>query len=96
MKFLVAVIAVAFMATASQAQQRQCLPRADALKLLNERFGERLEGLGIANSRVLAEIFVNPQTGSWSFVVSGADGMTCLIASGDNWVSESGDLPPNL
>ena len=69
----------------AQAQTPQCAPRPDVLAALATQYGEARRGIGIAGQNVVMELFVNPSTGTWTFVATSPDGKTCLIASGSNF-----------
>jgi hypothetical protein len=67
------------------ASAAECAQRDQLVAQLDERWGEARLGLGIANGKVVAEIWANEETGSWSFVGTMPDGTSCLIATGTAW-----------
>ena len=69
-----------------------CADRATVTQGLAENYGEQALGGGIADNQQLVEVFTNVATGSWTVLVSRADGVSCLIASGQGWVSAPADV----
>ncbi|WP_435259992.1 hypothetical protein ACSBLW_09635 [Thioclava sp. FR2] len=45
-----------------------------------------------ANHGVI-EVFASVETGSWTITITMADGMTCLVASGENYEDVTEKLP---
>lgn len=64
----------------------QCGNRADISRVLAERYGEAVVGMGLAADGSLVEVYAS-ETGSWTLVVSSAGQPSCLIASGQSWES---------
>lgn len=62
-----------------------CAPRPIVLQQLADRYGESPRGIGLAGNGAVVEVFASVQTGTWSIAATLADGMTCLVASGQNW-----------
>lgn len=61
-----------------------CGVRAQVVEQLRTRFGEERRAMGLAGHNRIMELFVSEQTGSWTITVTGIDGITCLIASGQH------------
>lgn len=67
------------------AAQQACLLRDTTVTRLEERYGERVLGRGLANAgTAMFELFVS-ETGSWTVVVSDPKGRSCVVASGEDW-----------
>lgn len=63
-----------------------CEPWADLRKKLEEQYGERLTGQGIAPNGSSLVLFAKPgQSRSFSFVYRPVRGDACLIGAGKNW-----------
>ena len=72
--------------------QTPCGPTADVLKMISEKYHEAAIGGGTAqDGKVVISTFANAETGSWTIVVSGADGNSCIIAAGSDWAAS---IPP--
>ena len=71
---------------AAPASAASCLPRAAAVEHHSRVWGEVPAGMGITSTGGrMAELFVNPSTGSWSLASTDVEGMTCLVARGSDW-----------
>lgn len=80
------VFGLASTAPPAAAQQRAyCAPRALIAERLTTDFGETLEGIGLQSPRHLVEIWAAPGTGTWTIFVTRADGIACVVASGEFW-----------
>ena len=62
----------------------ECAPRDELLAGL-ELIGEDLQDAGATAAGVLAETFANPDSGTWTWVLTRPDGMSCLLAWGVGW-----------
>ncbi len=65
--------------------QTACGPRADIVKRLAEGYSEQLAGAGLQNPRQMIEVWAAPGGGTFTVLVSRADGLSCIVATGDNW-----------
>ncbi len=70
--------------SSAAAQGSLCGDREDFLRQLEERFSEVVEHVAITGRGALVEWTVAP-SGSWSMLVTIADGPTCIVASGHDW-----------
>ena len=61
-----------------------CADRDAVLKTLTEKYGEGQVGVGFAG-QYLFEVWVSDETGTWSILRTGANGMSCILASGQYW-----------
>ncbi|MFU8776107.1 MAG: hypothetical protein ACNA7M_00360 [Roseovarius sp.] len=76
----------------AHAQAMTCLPRADLVAALEERYNEHLAGGGMQSPQQLLEIWSSDQTGSFTVFVTRPDGVSCVVATGQHW----NDAPPRL
>lgn len=66
-----------------------CAPRDAVATALAMNHGEAPVSGGIqGNSRIL-EVFVSEETDTWSILVTNANGMACIVASGTDWSRQS-------
>lgn len=80
-----AMAAVLWSATASPAISVQgCAPRDALAAVLAEDFQERMDWVGVSSVGTLFELYVS-KSGTWTIIVSTADGMSCIVAAGDYW-----------
>lgn len=71
---------------ATQAQNN-CAPREILTERLTNRYSERLTGGGLQNSNTVLEVWASDKTGSFTVLVTQANGISFLVASGSNWNS---------
>lgn len=78
---------------ASLSAAPQCGKRDAVLSALATKFGETRRGLGLAANSGVVEVFASQKTGSWTITITMADGMTCLVASGENYEQMTEEMP---
>jgi len=77
--------AIVARATVSLAQPATCLERSEAARVLTRHYQEQQIGIGLANmGRSVVELYVG-ESGSWTILVTRADGMSCVVAAGEDW-----------
>lgn len=86
------VFGAAALAPPVAAQPAQCLPRDILIERLEAQYSEQLTGGGLQNAARLLEIWSSPQTGSFTVFVTQANGLACVIATGQDWHSVP-DMP---
>lgn len=62
-----------------------CAERTVIVERLTKGFHESYQGAGLQSATSLVEIWSSDETGSWTMLLSKADGTSCVIASGMNW-----------
>jgi hypothetical protein len=65
--------------------QTPCADRAQVVSRLEERYGETLQSMGLNQNNTVLEVYASEETGTWTILVSRADGTACLIAAGQMW-----------
>ncbi len=84
-KVLIGLVSGLALLTASPATaQAVCGPHGEVVKKLEGDFKEARAGLGLAGNGGLVELYVS-EKGGWSVLVTRPNGMTCLVAAGENW-----------
>ncbi len=82
---LAAAVLVAALAGPTPAEARTfCAPRDNIVKILDKRFSEKRQAIGLANQTGLVELYVS-SGGTWSMVRTNVQGVSCVIASGHAW-----------
>ena len=61
-----------------------CAPRDNVVKILDKRFSEKRQAIGLASQTGLVELYVS-NGGTWSMVRTNVQGVSCVIASGHAW-----------
>ena len=74
------------------AQEPPCGPTGAIEKHIAEKFGESVVGAGITTAGVMF-ITAKPETGSFTVMLRGPDGRTCILSGGTGWASVDADKP---
>lgn len=68
------------------AAQTNCAPHEIIADRLQSKYGEQPHGVGINASGNLIEIWVSPETGSFTALVSDPNGLSCVASAGHSWM----------
>ena len=71
--------------TALNAQSRNCANRDLVVDRLQSKYGEAFAGGGLQNQSHVFEVWMSEEKGTWTILMTRADGSTCIMASGTNW-----------
>ena len=66
--------------------QPACGERAKFTLKLEQSFAEHPVAMGLTDKGAVLEVFA-PKKGSWTFLITMPDGLTCVVASGESWES---------
>ncbi len=80
---IAAIFATMVVATPSMAQA-VCGKRAEIVERLSTGYEETQNSAGIAANGNLVEVFA-AKKGNWTILFTKPDGVTCLMAAGENW-----------
>jgi len=72
----------------SVAQATKCIERDVLVDRLQEKFSEQLTAGGLQASRttqVVIEVWSSVETGTFTLVLTNANGISCIFAAGNNW-----------
>lgn len=82
-------------ASLAQAQTGQhCAPRDQVVQRLASKYGETRQSMGLGHNNAMMEVFASLESGSWTITVTMANGITCLVASGQAFEELAEALPP--
>jgi len=88
MKYLMAFLALALIGLASSTAAAQaeilCGQRAGVVESLQQKFSEQPVSMGLANNGAMIEVFAS-HTGTFTIMMTQPNGLSCLIAAGENW-----------
>lgn len=70
-----------------------CAPRDVVVDRLAQRYGETRQSMGLGANNAVIEVFASDETGSWTITVTSANGITCLVASGQAFEALAENLP---
>ena len=86
-QFLTLLGTCALMLTAGQAaaQATNCAPRTAIVERLASKYGESRQSIGLGTNNGVVEVFASSETGTWTILVTRANGISCLIAAGQGF-----------
>ncbi|MDF1720491.1 MAG: hypothetical protein P1U65_07445 [Minwuia sp.] len=64
---------------------RICESRSTVLEQLSNRFSEAPVAMGLATNGSVLELLSSGEGSSWTIILTGADGISCVIATGESW-----------
>ena len=70
--------------TATQAQTA-CASRELVIEKLAAGYGEAFAGGGLQGNSHVFEVWFSTEKGTWTILMTRADGTSCIMASGTNW-----------
>ena len=65
--------------------QTHCGERDSVVGKLKSGYGEAFAGGGLQNSSAIFEVWFSEEKGTWTILLTRADGTSCIMASGTNW-----------
>ncbi len=72
--------------------QMVCGTRNSVVAKLGDKYGEVRRGGGLAGPTAIFEIWASEATGSWTILKTTPNGLTCIMAVGDGWQDDAGEL----
>ncbi|MDD9923103.1 MAG: hypothetical protein OXQ92_12615 [Boseongicola sp.] len=72
--------------------QTNCADRSLVVEKLASGYGETFGGGGLQNSNRVFEVWISQEKGTWTILMTKADGTSCIMASGTNWRDGMPDL----
>lgn len=84
--FLTAAFAAAIFLSATSVQaQIVCVPRSDVLAHLAKKYHEAPVAIGVTSAGALVEVLTTGDGATWTIIVTGPNGLSCLVAAGEGW-----------
>lgn len=65
--------------------QVNCASRDSVVRKLETGYGEAFGGGGLQSSSSIFEVWFSEEKGTWTILMTRADGTSCIMASGTNW-----------
>ena len=72
--------------------QMACGARESVVENLGQKYGEVRRGGGLTGSTAIYEIWASEETGSWTILKTTPNGLACVMAVGEGWQDDNGDL----
>ena len=91
MKWLIVLSFLSFVAPVYAQEQPQqsptqaCAARDEVRTKLKLKFHEKPVAEGLQRGSTIIEVWANKKFGTFTIIVNRTDGMSCMIAAGDNW-----------
>ena len=82
---IVLILALALGVGTSARAQTVCMMHPDLANQLDSRFSEAPIAIGLASNNVVVEVFSNGDGSTWTMVLTKPDGMSCVMATGEDW-----------
>ena len=76
---------------AASAQRGICAKRDEVVAQLRSVHGESRQAVGLQQNARVMETYANPETGSWTIIVSLPTGVACLVAAGEAFSADAAD-----
>ena len=73
----------------AQTQSDLCAPREQVAQALAINHGEEPVSGGIHGGAALLEVFVSKSEKTWSIIITQADGTSCIVAAGTDWIDRN-------
>ena len=80
-------------ALAAPAFAQNCAPRERVLERLAQSYGETRQSVGLGANNAMVEVYASQDSGTWTIIVTTAEGLTCLVASGQAFETLAEALP---
>jgi hypothetical protein len=85
----VSILSLAFLFAMPAGVQAQsgmpCFQRDTLVTALEEKYKESLTGGGIQNETQILEVWASAETGTFTVIITRADGISCIAATGKGW-----------
>ena len=65
--------------------QANCAARDAVVDKLAVKYGEAFGGGGLQSAESIFEVWISQEKGTWTILMTRADGVSCIMASGTNW-----------
>ena len=77
-------LAMALLTAGAFAQIVMCADRDAIVAQLKGRYHETRQGIGVMSETNITELYVSAE-GTWTVLMTMANGKACIIAAGDDW-----------
>lgn len=88
-----ATAALMLLTGAALVQPANCATRDAIVERLASSYGETRQSMGLGANNAVIEVFASDKSGSWTITVTGTNGITCLVASGQAFDAMAESLP---
>jgi hypothetical protein len=92
---ILGAVAMSHPAAAEQAPSA-CGPHPDVVKALGDRFHETQSATALTSAGTLLEVLTATDGSTWTIIVSRPDGLSCVVAAGQNWQERSNQAATSI
>lgn len=71
--------------SAGVANAQACTDRTELVERLSAKYGEVFTGGGLRDTTTIFEVWMSEESGTWTMLLTRADGTACIMASGSHW-----------
>lgn len=70
-----------------------CAQHGTMVENLADKYGEQKTNAGLTGQQVM-EVYANPETGTWTVLMVNANGLACMVAAGEIWLTFEPETAP--
>ena len=85
LRILTGLILLGALAPSGANSQAACAARETVVQKLETGYGEAFGGGGLQSASSIYEVWFSEEKGTWTILMTRADGTSCIMASGTNW-----------
>lgn len=71
-----------------------CASHATIIKMFDDMFHETQSATALTSAGTLLEVLTASDGSTWTIIVSRPDGLSCVVAAGQNWQDKVNQMPP--
>lgn len=76
--------------------QTRCAPRGVMVERLADHYGETFAGGGLQSDVAVFEVWTSRTDGTWTILMTRADGVSCVMAAGTDWLKAAAAEAPGM
>lgn len=96
MRRIPALLLAAALIPAAASAQTNCAAREKVVQNLESGYGEAFAGGGLRNAQQIFEVWFSQEKGTWTILLTRADGVSCIMATGTNWREADMSVAPAM
>ena len=93
---LIGAVAIGSPAMAADQSQAACGPHTDVIKALGDKFHETPAATALTSAGTLLEVLTARDGSTWTIIVSRPDGLSCIVAAGENWQDKANQAATSI
>lgn len=85
--FTAALLGAVFSLPLAAVAEEGCARRADIIDHLARQYAETPIAVATVDGRRIVEVLAPPDRSTWTMIVTRTDGISCILATGEDWQS---------